>query len=135
MPCSATTCCEGCTALHRRVHALPCSPAFLLLLTHNKLPNITIIVVQGAENFAREFKQLRRSFRFNEYKSISEVNPPNNPLEKVTHILGLLVVVSTGQSLSSLTVIAGATGQHLEPSCSYRCHSSNSMDSPAPALS
>ena len=61
-----------------------CSPAFLLLLT-NDAP-LTVAVVQGAENFAREFKQLRRSFRFNEYKSISEVNPPNNPIEKVTHV-------------------------------------------------
>lgn len=37
----------------------------------------------GGENFAREFKQLRRSFRFNEYKSISDVNPPRNFVERL----------------------------------------------------
>ena len=58
--------------------------AFVLLLMNDASP--TTAVVQGAENFAREFKQLRRSFRFNEYRSISEVNPPNNPIEKVTHV-------------------------------------------------
>jgi hypothetical protein len=42
------------------------------------------ILVQGGDNFAREFKQLRRSFRFNEYKSISDVNPPRNFVERVS---------------------------------------------------
>ena len=42
------------------------------------------VLLQGADNFAREFKQLRRSFRFNEYKSISDVNPPRNFLERVS---------------------------------------------------
>ncbi|DBA97712.1 TPA: hypothetical protein ACH3X3_012597 [Trebouxia sp. C0006] len=37
----------------------------------------------GGDNFAREFKQLRRSFRFNEYKSISDVNPPRNFVERI----------------------------------------------------
>ena len=41
-------------------------------------------MVQGGDNFAREFKQLRRSFRFNEYKSISDVNPPRNFVERVS---------------------------------------------------
>ena len=45
--------------------------------------------LQGGDNFAREFKQLRRSFRFNEYKSISDVNPPRNFLERVSLALTL----------------------------------------------
>ncbi len=49
-------------------------------------------LVQGGDNFAREFKQLRRSFRFNEYKSISDVNPPRNFVERVSLALHLLPV-------------------------------------------
>ncbi|BDA41368.1 probable ubiquinol oxidase 4, chloroplastic/chromoplastic at C-terminar half [Coccomyxa sp. Obi] len=37
----------------------------------------------GADNFRKEFKQLRRSFRFNEYKEIREQNPPTNPVARV----------------------------------------------------
>lgn len=85
-PCGRTA--ALCLAQQQHAAEMRCaqleSPAFLLLLTNNASP--TVAVVQGAENFAREFKQLRRSFRFNEYKSISEVNPPNNPIEKVTHV-------------------------------------------------
>ncbi len=50
------------------------------------------ILVQGGDNFAREFKQLRRSFRFNEYKSISDVNPPRNFVERVSLSLHRLPV-------------------------------------------
>lgn len=45
------------------------------------------VLLQGGDNFAREFKQLRRSFRFNEYKSISDVNPPRNFVERVSAVL------------------------------------------------
>ncbi len=41
-------------------------------------------VMQGADNFQKEFKQLRRSFRFNEYKEIREQNPPTNPFARVS---------------------------------------------------
>lgn len=40
--------------------------------------------IQGADNFRKEFKQLRRSFRFNEYKEIREQNPPTNPVARVS---------------------------------------------------
>lgn len=39
--------------------------------------------MQGLQNFAKEYAQLRRSFRFNEYKEISTANPPKDPLSKV----------------------------------------------------
>ncbi len=40
--------------------------------------------MQGADNFKKEFKQLRRSFRFNDYKEIREQNPPTNPFARVS---------------------------------------------------
>ena len=56
------------------------------IATQELLPTMTMwgALLQGGDNFAREFKQLRRSFRFNEYKSISDVNPPRNFLERVS---------------------------------------------------
>lgn len=38
---------------------------------------------QGWANFKKEFQQLRRSFRFNEYQQITAANPPKNPVTKV----------------------------------------------------
>ena len=55
-----------------------------MVQNHRKTPSKTNTLVQGGDNFAREFKQLRRSFRFNEYKSISDVNPPRNFVERVS---------------------------------------------------
>lgn len=43
-----------------------------------------LCAAQGADNFRKEFKQLRRSFRFNEYKEIRAQNPPTNPVSRVT---------------------------------------------------
>ena len=34
------------------------------------------MLAQGWENYRKEFKQLRRSFRYNEYSDIRELNPP-----------------------------------------------------------
>ena len=55
------------------------------------MPDMLLLfgAVQGGDNFAREFKQLRRSFRFNEYQSISAVNPPRNFIERVSEDLAL----------------------------------------------
>jgi hypothetical protein len=40
-------------------------------------------VLQGWDNFRQEWKQLRRSFRYDEYKRISALNPPQTPLGQV----------------------------------------------------
>ena len=40
-------------------------------------------LLQGWDNFRKEAKQLRRSFRFNEYKDIRAQNPPRNFFTKV----------------------------------------------------
>ena len=45
---------------------------------------LSITIVQGWDNFKKEFQQLRRSFRYNEYAEISKANPPSNALEKVS---------------------------------------------------
>ncbi len=39
--------------------------------------------MQGWDNFRKEAKQLRRSFRFNEYKEIRAQNPPRNFFTRV----------------------------------------------------
>ena len=70
-----------------------------LVLQHNN----RIFTAQGADNFRKEFKQLRRSFRFNEYKEIREQNPPTNPISRVStsstcHTISL---VFPGSSLTS----------------------------------
>ena len=44
---------------------------------------MTRYLLQGWDNFRKEAKQLRRSFRFNEYKDISAQNPPRNFFTKV----------------------------------------------------
>ena len=51
-------------------------------------------MMQGWDNFRKEAKQLRRSFRFNEYKEIRAQNPPRNfftrvclPIESTQHTL------------------------------------------------
>ena len=38
---------------------------------------------QGWENYKKEFRQLRRSFRMDEYSTISQLNPPRNPAARV----------------------------------------------------
>ena len=38
---------------------------------------------QGWENYTKEFKQLRRSFRYNEYKDIRKLNPPTTFVGRV----------------------------------------------------
>lgn len=53
-------------------------------------------VMQGAENFRKEFKQLRRSFRFNEYKEIREQNPPTNPVARVSLHISLTIFLGLG---------------------------------------
>ena len=40
---------------------------------------------QGWENFRKEFKQLRRSFRYNEYQEIREASPPTGFVSQVRH--------------------------------------------------
>ncbi len=44
---------------------------------------MTRYLLQGWDNFRKEAKQLRRSFRFNEYKDIRAQNPPRNFFTKV----------------------------------------------------
>ena len=44
---------------------------------------MTRCLLQGWDNFRKEAKQLRRSFRFNEYKDIRAQNPPRNFFTKV----------------------------------------------------
>jgi hypothetical protein len=39
--------------------------------------------LQAWDNFKQEWMQLRRSFRFNEYRKISTLNPPQGPVGKV----------------------------------------------------
>jgi hypothetical protein len=41
---------------------------------------------QGWDNFRKEFKQLRRSFRFNEYAEIRSASPPKDFFSRV-HII------------------------------------------------
>lgn len=73
---------KWCKPLSQAVIASHCHKP--LSQTHCCKPVMQAVLLQGADNFAREFKQLRRSFRFNEYKSISDVNPPRNFLERVS---------------------------------------------------
>ena len=69
--------------------------------------------LQGGDNFAREFKQLRRSFRFNEYKSISDVNPPRNFVERVSLNLALFACTVHSRCLLALCVIDGCKSVHV----------------------
>jgi hypothetical protein len=57
-------------------------------------PNITCVLlrlrlrlrllpVQAWDNFKQEWMQLRRSFRYNEYRKISALNPPKGPIGTV----------------------------------------------------
>ena len=39
---------------------------------------------QGWENYQKEFKQLRRSFRYNEYGDIRKLNPPTTFVGRVS---------------------------------------------------
>lgn len=39
---------------------------------------------QGWENYRKEFKQLRRSFRYNEYGDIRKLNPPTTFVGRVS---------------------------------------------------
>lgn len=49
---------------------------------------------QGWENYQKEFKQLRRSFRYNEYSDIRKLNPPTTFLGRVCgHGLGTSRIV------------------------------------------
>eukprot|EP00775_Hariotina_reticulata_P006705 gene6705-6926_t len=43
-------------------------------------------------NFAQEWMQLRRSFRYDEYHKIAEANPPQGPIGKVSYAVGSAVV-------------------------------------------
>lgn len=66
-------------------------------------------MVQGWDNFRKEAKQLRRSFRFNEYKEIRAQNPPRNFFTKVM-----------SHSVPSDCPLKGADAPLLESSCSSR---------------
>jgi len=44
------------------------------------------------DNFKKEFQQIRRSFRFNEYAEISRANPPSNVFERAVNWTGSKVV-------------------------------------------
>lgn len=46
--------------------------------------------LQGWDNFKKEFQQLRRSFRFNDYAKIAEASPPKGPAAKVIPNLAAL---------------------------------------------
>lgn len=39
--------------------------------------------MQAWDNFAHEYRELRRSFRDDEYSAIAAVNPPRGPLSQV----------------------------------------------------
>ena len=38
---------------------------------------------QGIENFKKEFEQLRRAFRYDEFETVTNANPPSNSIQKV----------------------------------------------------
>lgn len=40
-------------------------------------------VPQGFENFKKEFEQLRRAFRYDEFETVTNASPPGNPVTKV----------------------------------------------------
>ena len=42
-----------------------------------------VLHLQAWDIFKQEWMQLRRSFRFNEYRKISALNPPKGPVGKV----------------------------------------------------
>ena len=44
---------------------------------------VRLACAQGWENFRKEFKQLRRSFRYNEYQEIREASPPTGFVSRV----------------------------------------------------
>lgn len=48
--------------------------------------------MQAWNNFGQEWKQLRRSFRYDEYKKIAEANPPQGPIGKLSYATGSAVV-------------------------------------------
>jgi hypothetical protein len=39
--------------------------------------------LQGAANFKKEFEQLRRAFRYDEFETVTNANPPSNAVQKV----------------------------------------------------
>ena len=39
--------------------------------------------MQGYENFKKEFEQLRRAFRYDEFETVTNASPPSNPATKV----------------------------------------------------
>lgn len=41
------------------------------------------LCAQGFENFKKEFEQLRRAFRYDEFENVTNANPPSNGFEKV----------------------------------------------------
>jgi hypothetical protein len=49
-------------------------------------------VLQAWGNFAQEWLQLRRSFRYDEYHKIAEANPPQGPIGKASYAAGSVVV-------------------------------------------
>jgi hypothetical protein len=42
---------------------------------------------QGIENFKKEFEQLRRAFRYDEFETVTNANPPSNSIQKVLVLL------------------------------------------------
>lgn len=40
--------------------------------------------MQGFENFKKEFEQLRRAFRFDEFETVTNASPPTNPVTKAS---------------------------------------------------
>lgn len=41
------------------------------------------MLAQGAENFKKEFEQLRRAFRFDEFKNLSNASPASDKWQEV----------------------------------------------------
>lgn len=47
--------------------------------------------LQGAANFKKEFEQLRRAFRYDEFETVTNANPPSNAVQKVLSLLCICV--------------------------------------------
>ena len=95
--------------------------------------------MQGWDNFRKEAKQLRRSFRFNEYKEIRAQNPPRNfftrvsshslpiecPLKGVDARMGsLLAADASAFVVFSMEMVGRAVSLECDP-CSF-CRPSTS---------
>jgi hypothetical protein len=43
------------------------------------------VALQGIENFKKEFEQLRRAFRYDEFETVTNANPPSGAIQKVSY--------------------------------------------------